>query len=68
MSWASQRGRYCEARAAVEAAQACAEWRGLSQHQTVIAALVQIDMAERAIADVATEMEIWHCNKMEEEV
>jgi hypothetical protein len=59
-TWALHRDRYYTARDAVENAPEYEGLGGLSKHSLVSAALVQIDIAERAIASVADEIVALH--------
>lgn len=56
MIWAWHRNSFYTARAAVEEAPAYEGLGDLAKHPVVAAALIQIDMAERAIASVADEI------------
>lgn len=55
--WKNHRRNYMDARAAVFRSYPADGWgKDLQDHFTVIVALAQIDIAERAIASVATEL------------
>lgn len=56
MIWSWHRDKFYTARAAVEEAPAHEGLGDLAKHPLVAAALIQIDMAERAIASVADDI------------
>lgn len=66
MEWAYLRDRWMQAAAAVCDAEHNEGLAGLGKHPTVIAALAQIDMAERAIASIADEMLVKYHDEPEE--
>ncbi|HET8666848.1 MAG TPA: hypothetical protein VFM10_02640 [Terriglobales bacterium] len=58
MIWAECRDRYYTAKAAVEDAHYYEEFSDLAKHPVIVAALIQIEMAERAIESVANQISI----------